>query len=37
LLFFLFSLEISNEIQTKFKIQTKSNMCIHSKNVLGLA
>jgi hypothetical protein len=34
---FLFSLWVSNRIQTKFQIQTNSNMCINSKNNLGSA
>jgi hypothetical protein len=33
----LFSLGFSIQIQTKFQIQTKSNMCINSKNILGSA
>jgi hypothetical protein len=33
--FFLFSLGFSIQIQTKFQIQTKSNMCINLKNILG--
>jgi hypothetical protein len=35
--FLFFSLWISNQTQTKFKIQTNSNMCIKQKNNLGLA
>jgi hypothetical protein len=37
LFFVLFSLWISNQIQTKFQIQTNSNMCIKQKNNLGSA
>jgi hypothetical protein len=33
----LFSLGFSIQIQTKFQIQTKSNMCINSKRILGSA
>jgi hypothetical protein len=33
MLFYLFSLGISIQIQTKFEIQTKSNMCNNSKNI----
>jgi hypothetical protein len=33
----LFSLGFSIQIQTKFQIQTKSNMCTNSKNILDLA
>jgi hypothetical protein len=36
-LLFLFSLGFSIQIQTKFQIQTKSNMCINSKSILGSA
>jgi hypothetical protein len=31
----LFFLGFSIQIQTKFQIQTKSNMCINPKNMLG--
>jgi hypothetical protein len=33
----LFFLGFSIQIQTKFQIQTKSNMCINSKSILGSA
>jgi hypothetical protein len=33
LLFFLFSLGFSIQIQTKFQIQTNSNMCNNSKDI----
>jgi hypothetical protein len=36
-LFFLFYLGFSIQIQTKFQIQTKSNMCINLKSILGSA
>jgi hypothetical protein len=32
-LFYLFSLGFSIQIQIKFQIQTKSNMCNNSKNI----
>jgi hypothetical protein len=35
LLFYLFSLGFSIQIQIKFQIQTKSNMCNNSKNIWG--
>jgi hypothetical protein len=36
-LFYLFFLGFSIQIQTKFQIQTKSNMCTNSKNILDSA
>jgi hypothetical protein len=35
IVFLFISLGFSIQIQTKFQIQTKSNMCINSKNILG--